>query len=231
MSFTEKLRAKADPIFEANYRHPFIRGIADGSLKPEQLIHYVKQDFEYLNAYVRVYGLAISKCANREDMAMFQEKIGFVLNSETHPHHNFCQQAGVRYEQLQGYPLAPAAHHYIRHMLTVAHEGTLGEIFCVLLPCPWIYWEIGVRLTEEIRPTEDHPYYDWISFYASERIGDNTRHLCRKIDEWAEHAQESERSRMEEAFMLSAQMEYMFWDMAYHVQDWPIPLGAAAAVK
>lgn len=228
MSFTKALRAKYDSIFEANYNHPFIRGVAAGQLKPDQLIHYVKQDFEYLSAYARVYGLALAKCTNREDMAMFNEKIDFVLNSETHPHQCFCEQAGVAYEELQGYPVAPAAHHYIRHMLTVAHEGTLGEIMCVLLPCPWIYLDIGQRLMEEVNPKDDHPFAEWIRFYGSERLAASNQEFCDRIDKWAaEEAKADELLRMEEHFMISAQMEYLFWDMAYTIQDWPVPVSRA----
>ncbi|MDA4896372.1 hypothetical protein PFZ55_56980, partial [Streptomyces sp. MS2A] len=86
------------------------------------------------NAFIQIYGIAISKCQNRKDMEMFHEQISFVLDSEVHPHKNLCRAAGVEYETLQGYPLAPSAHHYVRHMLTAAHEGTLGEILAVLLP-------------------------------------------------------------------------------------------------
>ena len=141
MSFSDQLRQEADPIYKAIVQHPFVQGIGKGNLKKESLVHYVKQDFEYLNAYARVYGLAVSKCDNREDMAMFNKKLGFIFYSETAPHTNLCQVAGVEYEDLQGFPLAPTAQHYTRHMLTVAHEGTLGEIIAVLLPMSYdIYW-------------------------------------------------------------------------------------------
>ena len=73
----------------------------------------------------------------------------------------------MTYEELQGYPLAPSAHHYIRHMLTVAHEGSLGEIMAVLPPCPWTYLEIGRKSLDEVKPDESHPFYDWIYFYGN----------------------------------------------------------------
>lgn len=164
MSFTQALRQQAGGIFQAIFDHPFVKGIAEGNLEREQLIHYVKQDFEYLNAYMRIYGIAISKSTSREEIAAFNEQISFILHSEVHPHQNFCAAAGVTYEELQGYPLAPSAHHYIRHMLTVAHEGSLGEIMAVLLPCPWTYLEIGRKLLNEVKPDASHPFYDWISF-------------------------------------------------------------------
>ncbi|ELW9008209.1 thiaminase II, partial [Campylobacter upsaliensis] len=58
MSFSQELRKQAEPIFQAIFEHPFVQGIGKGDLKKEQLIHYVKQDFEYLNAFMKIYGLA-----------------------------------------------------------------------------------------------------------------------------------------------------------------------------
>lgn len=223
MSFSQELRQQGNYIFEAIYDHPFVRGIAEGNLKKEQLIHYVKQDFEYLNAYMRIYGIAISKSSTREEIEVFNEQIQFILHSEIHPHNNFCRIAGVSYEQLQGYPLSPSAHHYIRHMLTVAHEGSLGEIMAVLLPCPWTYLDIGQRLLDEVKPTERHPFYEWIHFYGSHADGVTSK-FCNRLDEWALKSTDEELARMREHFMLSCQLEYMFWDMAYKLEEWPVPV-------
>lgn len=221
MSFSAGLRKEADPIFQAIFEHPFVQGIANGDLKKEQLIHYVKQDFEYLNSFIRIYGIAISKCKNRGDMDLFNQHVSFILNSEIHPHNNLCQVAGVPYEELQGYPLAPSSHHYIRHMLTVAHEGTLGEILAVLLPCPWTYWEIGKKLIKEVNPDPSHPFYDWISFYGN-RTDSVAAKFCARLDEWASEASESEKEKMMEHFLISCQLEYSFWDMAYKLEEWPV---------
>lgn len=221
MSFTEQLRKENDDLFKAIFNHPFVRGIAGGKLDKEQLIHYVKQDYEYLNAFIRIYGIAISKCSRREDMAMFQEQIGFILHSEVHPHQNFCREAGVTYEELQGDLLAPSAHHYIRHMLTVAHEGSLGEIVAALLPCPWTYIEIGQRLVEELQPQENHAFREWIEFYGK-LSGGSTERLCELADRLAEQASAGERARMAEHFRHSCQLEYMFWDMAWRLETWPV---------
>jgi thiaminase (transcriptional activator TenA) len=223
MSFSAELRKEADPIFDAIFEHPFVQGIANGELQKEQLIHYVKQDFEYLNSFIRIYGIAVSKCESREDMDMFNTQISFILNSEIHPHNNFCQVAGVPYEVLHGYPLSPSSLHYTRHMLTVAHEGTLGEILAVLLPCPWTYWEIGKRLLTEVNPDRSHPFYDWISFYGN-RTDSITTKFCARLDEWAMTATEREKEKMKEHFLISCQLEYMFWDMAYKLEEWPVKM-------
>ncbi|AXF56181.1 thiaminase II [Salicibibacter kimchii] len=221
MSFTEGLRKEADPIFQAIFKHPFVQGIGHGDLKSDQLMHYVKQDFEYLNTFIQIYGLAINRCENREDMAMFNEQISFVLNSEIHPHNNFCEVAGVRYEDLQYETLAPTAHHYTRHMLDVAHGGTIGEIIAVLLPCPWTYNEIGDYLLDEKKPDDAHPFNDWIHFYSRDGLS-VTQDFCARLDTYAKTASTHEKERMKDHFMKSCQLEYLFWEMSYKQETWPI---------
>ncbi|KGX87214.1 thiaminase II [Pontibacillus litoralis] len=222
MTFTEQLRQEADPIFEAIIEHPFVRGIAAGNVPKEAVKHYVKADFEYLNAFMHVYGIAISKCHDRKDMAFFSEQINFVINSETHPHHNLCNYIGIPYEALQGYPLPPSADHYIKHMKHYAHEGSLGEILAALLPCPWTYLEIGNRLMDEVKPDENHPLYEWIHFYADGEMENTTMKLRRHLDSWAEGASEREKKAMTDAFIKSCQLEWGFWEMSYNVETWDL---------
>ncbi len=222
MTFTQELRQEADSIFTSIKSHPFVKGIGAAELTPDQLIHYVKQDFEYLNTFNQLYGLAIAKSDTREDMAVFNKQIDFILHSETHPHTNFCEVAGVAYESLQYEPLAPTAHHYTRHMMDVAHKGSFGEILAVLLPCPWTYLEIGHHLKETMTIDERHPFYEWITFYAKEESSTITHTFRTRLDIYAETASADELSRMRAAFMKSCQLEWMFWEMAYTIEKWPV---------
>lgn len=221
MSFSQMLRKEADHLFEACYNHPFVQGIANGELEKEQLIHYVKQDFEYLNAMIQSRALGMAKCTNRDDMEMFNTSIGFILNSEIHPHNNFCQVADVTYDTLQGYPLAPTAVNYTRHMLHVSQNGSLAETIAVTLPCPWVYLDIAKRIIENFKPEPSHPFYEWIMFYGGQTEPRMNVYLER-LDQLAEKATEEEKLKMKEHFMLSCQFEYMFFDMAYKVEQWPL---------
>jgi len=223
-SFTQELREKAHPVFEAIFCHPFVGGIAEGSLSSEQLAHYVRQDFQYLTVFCQVYGLAVSKSTRREDIAFFSGQIGFVLDSENHPHRNLARVSGYAMEELErADSLAPTARSYTRHMLYAAHSGTLGELLCALYPCPLTYWEIGLRLEEEeVKPDGSHPFKEWIEFYADPVVGDICREFAERVDRLAARAGEDERARMEENFLVSCRMEYLFWEMAYDLEGWAV---------
>ncbi len=80
MTFSTQLRQEAEPLFEAIYQHPFVRGLAAGELEKEQIIHYVKQDAEYLNAFIKIYAAAISRCTDREDITFFHQQMAFVMD-------------------------------------------------------------------------------------------------------------------------------------------------------
>lgn len=71
MTFTKELRNENDDIFQRIFHHPFVQGIGKGELPAEAVAHYIKADYEYLNAFMRIYGMAISKTAAREEIAYF----------------------------------------------------------------------------------------------------------------------------------------------------------------
>jgi thiaminase (transcriptional activator TenA) len=221
MNFTEKLRRENDDIFQLIFQHPFVEGIGKGEIAKEAVTHYVKADFEYLNAFMRIYGMALAKSSNREIIGFFHEKINFVLHDESHPHHNFCDYIGVGYEELQGHPLPPTADHYIKHMMYHAQSGTLGEILGALLPCPWTYLEIGKELMKKFKPTKDHPFYPWISFYADDSVEKITLEMRNLLDNYMKHASPEEFVRVQDAFRKSCQLEWKFWEMAFTCEDWP----------
>jgi thiaminase (transcriptional activator TenA) len=219
--FSDQLRSLADPLFTTVKSHPFVVGIADESLERAQLIHYVQQDFQYLNSYIHVYGLGISKCVSREDMRKFHDRIGFVLDDELHAHQNLCDVAGVDYRDLQkNCTLAPSAHHYAAHMVSVAQSGTLGDILAALLPCHWMYVEIADDIMKRVQPQPNHVFYPWISFYQSEEMKESLHELREWLDANADDVGPRAKERMEQAFMVSCQMECRFFDMAYNLEKW-----------
>ncbi|MFD0869343.1 MULTISPECIES: thiaminase II [Paenibacillus] len=221
MTFTQQLRETNQDLFEMIFHHPFVEGIGRGDIAKEAVMHYVKADFEYLNAFMKIYAIAMSKSDTRSDIAFFHEQVGFTLHSETGPHMNLCDYIGVSYKELQGHPLPPTADHYVKHMMYHAYTGSLGEIYAALLPCPWTYLEIGKVLMEKYKPQANHPFYRWITFYADSGIEALTETLCKRLDACAEEASEAEKNRMRDAFRKSCQLELCFWEMSLTCETWP----------
>lgn len=220
MQLSKVLQREGQPILQAILEHPFVQGIANGDLPREALIFYVGQDFNYLNAFLKVYAAAIQKCQQRDDMAIFAQQIDFILESEIHPHHNFCQVAGVSYESRQHDRQAPITYLYNEHMYHAARTGDLIDIAGALLPCPWTYLEIGDTLVRQQKNRPDNPFKDWIDFYANRHLLTIDQVLFNLVDREASRYDQAHLDRVVEAFVRSCELEWDFWEQAYHQQDW-----------
>ena len=56
---------------------------------------------------------------------------------------------GCSRSRAQSAPLAPTNLAYTSFMLSVAYSGTFAESVAVVLPCAWIYLEVGKQLAEK----------------------------------------------------------------------------------
>jgi len=222
MGLSEELRSHAAPIWEAAQRHPFVQGIGDGSLPVEKFKFYVCQDYVFLVEFSRVLALASARATVLEVMSRYASLLDATLNGEMELHRGYCERFGISRTDLEATPAAPAAHAYTRHLLSVAHGGTLGEITASLIPCQQGYAEIGLALAAQGEPASQPLYAEWIRMYASPEVQEIASWSCALLDRLAEDAGAGERDRMAEIFVTSSRYEYLFWEMAYTMQEWPV---------
>ena len=221
--FSHQLVKEANPILESIFDHPFVKGIGDGHVDDAALKFYVQQDFQYLSEFIKIYASIIPILKDREDMRFFAENINFILNSEIHPHHVFCDIANVTYESLQHATPSPKAYLYQSHMYRAVRTGSLANIICALLPCPWTYNEIAKQLTATGKNTEDNQFKSWIDFYLSDdedSDGGITQKLFNMLNELSKDMSEEEINEAKGFFLKSTELEWEFWEQAFYQQDW-----------
>jgi thiaminase/transcriptional activator TenA len=136
-------------------------------------------------------------------------------------HAGFGKTLGLSRRQLDAVPKGPMTQAYIGHLQSVARGGTLGELVAAVLPCYWIYGEIGRRLYKK-RPRKPKIYRQWIETYASETFWQPVREQIRLMDRLGAEADGSEKKLMTAHFILSSRYEFMFWEQAYRLESWPV---------
>lgn len=220
-SFCDRMWTRHREAFEAFWEHPFLVGLRDGTVPGEAVLHYVGHDHQYLNAYLRCYGLGISLSPDRGWVSFFRDQIDFLLHDETHPHRVMCAANDVTYEAVQAQHLAPSAQAYVDHMLRCGHDS-LGALMASLLPCPWTYIWAGRRALREDLVEPGNPYRGWWEFYASPECAALLDDEIARVDALAAAAGPVELGRMENAFELSLRHEVRFWQMAWTRETWEL---------
>lgn len=221
IKFTDELRQYAAPIWEADLKHPFVRGIADGSLPKEKFKYYLIQDYLFLLDYSRVFAYGAIKAHDEATMALFAKLLDETLNTEMDLHRGYSEKFGISPAEMESAPVAPTTHAYTRHLLHVAQTGTLGDVIAGVLPCQWGYAEIGTTLAEQ-GGSPELLYQEWIDMYASAEflaLGEWLRNLLNEI---TENSSPIEKERIQRNFLLSSRYEYLFWEMAWSQEEWQI---------
>jgi thiaminase (transcriptional activator TenA) len=219
-TLTEELWASIEDVYEAILGHPFIAGLTDGSLERESFRFYVVQDAHYLREFARALAVAAARAPSEEDTLMFSRHAAGALEVERALHGSFFLEFGLSEREVAAAPLAPTTLAYTSYLLRVAYGGSFPETVAALLPCYWIYLQVGRTLLEKGSP--DPLYQRWIDTYAGEEFAAIVSEVLALTDRIGVELGVSERERVREHFLTSARYEWMFWEMGYRQEHWPV---------
>ena len=219
--FTVRLRAEAEKIWDAQLRHPFVSGIADGSLDLERFKFWLRQDYVFLIEYGRLLGLAAARSPDLETMRRFSQLMQGTLETEMSLHRSYAAEFGISERELEEEKPAPTTRAYTDFLLRVATTGDFAEVAAALLPCMWGFSEIGCRLAQ-LPPPADQRYAKWIAMYSSVEFAALAGWCRELVDRLAEGLPERELAKLEKAFLTSARYEWQFWEMGWRMEGWGI---------
>ncbi len=222
MTFTETLQNLAQPIWDVQLTHPFVVALGKGTLPTRKFKYYILQDARYLEELARVFALGAQRAADPDTALHFAKLVEDTITVERGLHENYGKRWKLTPKAMRSTPLAPTNFAYTRHMRSVAQQGTLCELTVVALPCAWVYCVIGQHLLKRGEPRPKHPYREWLLMYGSPEFAEVTRWMRALVDREAKSAGKAEKERMIEAFLISSRYEWMFWDMAWREERWPV---------
>ena len=222
MGFSDELRKKSAHIWDKEKRHPFVTGIGDGSLALDKFRYYMKQDYVFLVDMCRANALAVAKAEAVEDMGWFARLLHETLSAEMSLHISSCRELAITKDELTATRPSPTTLAYTRHLIETAFSGGIGEIATAMLPCAWGYCEIGQMLRDRGAPADPPLYSRWIETYSSPEFAELADWLRSFVDRAALGSGQQGIMKMEDAFLVSSRYEYMFWDAAYRMEEWPV---------
>jgi thiaminase/transcriptional activator TenA len=218
--FSHEAWEQGASVYETIRTMPFNAELAAGTLSEARFKHYITQDAHYLIGFGRALTLAAAKAPDPDRIVQFAKSAEGAIVVERALHGSFFRQYAITPATFARTPLSPACHHYVAYLVATAYAEPYEVLLGALLPCFWIYAEVGRDIHARARP--NNPYQAWIDTYAGEEFHTAVRAMIAATDEAAELASPSARDRMHAAFRRAAQLEWMFWDSAYRLEDWPI---------
>jgi thiaminase (transcriptional activator TenA) len=220
VALSSQLRRAADPIWQAQREHPFLRGIADGTLALERFSFYIRQDYLFLIEYARVLALGAARSPDLATMTRFCELTTEILTTEMDLHRSFAAAVGISAAELEAESPTPTKQGYADFLVRTAAQGDFAELTAALLPCMWGYAELGQGLAGRGRSPDDR-YARWVDTYASAGFGELADWCRALVDRLGATLAEGGRGRLERAFLTSSRYELAFWEMAWNGERWP----------
>jgi thiaminase/transcriptional activator TenA len=217
---SDLLWADVSEIYRRICEHPFVTGLTDGSLGHERFRYYVVQDAHYLRGYARALAGCAAKAPGETELVMFAEHAAGAVAAERQLHAELLTGLGLGADEAASLPVTPATQAYVSYLLAVTHSGSYAEAVATVLPCYWIYARVGEYLQQ--RGSGDALYQRWIDMYAGEEFQAVVNAVLEVTDRIGAEVAEPELDLMLRHFHATARYEWMFWDAAYRMEDWPV---------
>ena len=226
------LRVAAAEPWEAYTWHPFVRGLADGTLPLPAFRRYLVQDYLFLIQFARAEALAVVKA---ESLAAMREKAGVVqaILNETRLHLDYCRDWGLDEAAVLAEPEAPETVSYTRWVMDEGFRGDILDLEVALAPCTVGYGEIASRIeAHPSRSRDANPYESWIAMYAGEDYQSVARGSAARLDALGDtHGGPARLASLTRTFAQAARLEAAFWQMGLDAaRDVPATAADALAV-
>ena len=218
--WSSRLWAVLAPVDGALLGHPFLTGVADGTLALDVFTGYLVQDAHYLSGYARALALLGARAGDLADTAVLARHAAGTVEVELTLHTELLATVGVDAAALAAAPPSPTTHAYTAHLLATAALGGVADGVAAVLPCFWLYARAGAALAATGSP--EPRYQRWVDSYASEAFAAVVEEVLALVDRLGTGLTAAQRAHAEAAALTSARYEWMFFDAALRQERWPV---------
>ena len=219
-TWSSRLWSSTAGIYAAILEHPFLAGLTSGDLDPAAFAHYVTQDAHYLRDYARALAVVGAKAPTHADTGMFANHAAGTVEVEMALHATLLGELGLDAALVDVTPPAPTTQAYTSYLLATVYGGSFAEGLAAVLPCYWIYAEVGAALVT--RGSPDARYQRWIDTYAGPEFAAVVAEVLDLTDRVGPALSAADEAIARHHFVTTARYEWMFWDAAWRRETWPV---------
>ena len=220
MAFSDILIKESSDLLKANYKHPFVTGVVNGNLEMDKFRYYMIQDMLYIVDYARAMAWVAPLMTNIPDIMRMLEATRETFEIEKLLKEQYFGQFDISLEDALNTRQAAACKTYIDHLFRYTRNGNLAEGLSAILPCSWIYVEIGLYYNSSTGLSDSNPYTQWLETYANPVFIDLVDWWFSLLDKTTEHSNSKELKHLQSIFFDSCRFEWRFWEMSWNMEQW-----------
>ncbi len=213
-SFLASLLSEARPIWEAMVHHPFVQALAGGTLAPERFAFWAQQDYLFVREALKLRGLSIARAPDEAiRRALIDNAVA--LRRELDLFEEYTREHGL---SLEVEP-SPVCLGYAAYRQAAAALGTFPEF----LAGTWAAEKAYLDTWSAVRSAGSAgPYQQWIDNWTSPNFVAWVEWLEATLARLLEGQPQDVLQHVRAAFLTTARFEYLFWEMVYRRETWPI---------
>ncbi|MCS7117358.1 MAG: TenA family protein, partial [Thaumarchaeota archaeon] len=164
-----------------------------------------------------------TKAPDDDSAVILLENAKGALSVERASLHEFLtSEWKMSWEEVLSAPMNPTNLAYTNYLLSVASLRPFEEGLAAILPCFWVYFEVGRELVKRGSPVP--AYRRWIDTYSSPEYERAVMSVVELSERSFSGLTGEGFRRVKLHFRVSTIYEYVFWDAAYRMERWPFPV-------
>ena len=207
MQWTDTAWEAASAIIQDIQQHPFVQGLKNGYLPKTDFIHYLEQDMVYLKNYGEEMELLSQLMPTPPMQALFQQIAADGVQAENELH----QFLSDRWDVHPTKEISKSTQGYMDYTRYYLNSGDVALAIAALLPCFWVYNEIG-HFIADTSLTDEHPYKAWIQTYESEEMNKVVEQVIEIANQIAQECSLEKQATMRAIFVEATRWEYKFFN-------------------
>lgn len=207
--FIDEIKIKISPLWEEGFNKPFVQKLINGSLSNESFEQYLLQDMLYLEKYVELCELALTKTDNEKEREVLYSLIEFSGLVELQTRVDF-----LKLKNNDNIRLFFETKQYINFIMSFSEGEDNFKLMVVLMNCMLSYNYIFTKAEKQM-DNFHNKYYEFVIDYVS----DNSKIFYKKCIEYLNERyrdiSDYEKNELFKIFEKANKYELKFLDRVY----------------
>ncbi|HEB7534113.1 TPA: thiaminase II [Campylobacter coli] len=218
MLFSRLIEANSQ-IWDEYLHHEFVKKLENGSLKEENFLFYLKQDYIYLIHYAKCYARLALNAKNAEELRFAMKFQNYIVEGEIELHKSILK-LGIDADKLNVKDESLTNIAYTRYMLSVGESGDFLDMLVALSACAIGYGYIGAEIYKRLdkEKLQNHPYKEWILTYSSDEFQNEIKEFEDFLNSYTQKISQEKFENLSEIFYNVVRLESAFWEHALQMK-------------